>query len=171
MSAQEREERQFLRDAAATGRFEAEASRMALAKSDSSVVRSFASTLIRHHAAAGNDLQYMLQARGMAPPMLANDKRKSLNRLARLQGTKFDREYMAQVGMKNQQEGVQTFERAGLATRDPQLKAWIERTLPNLRFHLATGGEVAPATALVAKTGNAGPAVSRASWPSASRSR
>ncbi|MDB5873803.1 MAG: hypothetical protein JWQ07_3245 [Ramlibacter sp.] len=164
MSAQQREERQFLKDAAATGRFESDASRLALSKSSNSAVRSFAATLINHHTASGNELLYMLQVRGMAPPMLANDKRKTLNRLAKLQGAKFDREYMAQVALKNQQEDVQSFERASLNTRDPQLKAWIDRTVPTLRYHLTTGERMAPSDIKPVKV--AGPTQSMGAGPS-----
>ena len=39
----------------------------------------------------------MLRTRGMAPPMLSNEQRKALNRLAKVQGTKFDREWMEAV--------------------------------------------------------------------------
>ena len=44
----------------------------------------------------------MLHGRGMAPPMLGNDQRKTLNRLVKRSGKKFDREYMEQVALKHQ---------------------------------------------------------------------
>ncbi|HSI55419.1 MAG: DUF4142 domain-containing protein [Ramlibacter sp.] len=158
MTPQQRDDRQFLRDAASAGRFESDASRLALSKSGSAGVRTYAGTLIKHHATAGNELQYLLQARGMAPPMLANHQRKTLNRLAKLQGAKFDREYLAQVGLKQQKEGVQVFERASRATQDPQIKAWIDRTLPTMRYHLASGEKLAPAgMRLAAAPANAQP--------------
>ncbi len=72
----------------------------------------------------------------MAAPMLGNDQRKTLNRLAKLQGGKFDRQFMEELGVKSQQENVQAFERASLGTRDPQIKAWIDKTLPTLRTHV-----------------------------------
>jgi putative membrane protein len=154
MPVQQRDERRFLKDAAAGGRFESEASRLALAKSNNAGVRSFAATLINHHTAASNELQYMLHVRGMAAPMLANDQRKVLNRLAKLQGAKFDREFMEELGLKSQQDNVHMFERASLATRDPQLKAWIDKTLPTLRYHLTTVERLVPG-ARVARTGAA----------------
>jgi len=77
--------------------------------------------------------------------MLANDQRKTLNRLAKLQGRKFDREFMEEVGLKSQHEHVQLFERGRLAVGDPQLKAWIERVLPTLRNQLTTAERLAPA--------------------------
>jgi predicted outer membrane protein len=143
MSAEQREERRFLQEAAAASRFEGEASRMALAKSNNPAVRSFAATLINHHSSAGAALQQMLRSRGMAPPMLANDQRKTLNRLAKLNGVKFDREYTAEVGLRYQQDDLQGYERASLATHDPMLKAWLTRTLPTLHYHLTTAQRIA----------------------------
>jgi putative membrane protein len=153
MSAQQREERQFLKDAAASSRFEADASRMALGKSHDPGVRSVAATLINHHAAVGNELLHMLNARGMAAPMLANDQRKVLNRLAKLQGAKFDREFLEEVALRYQQEDVEKYERASYAAQDARLKAWIDRKLPTLRYHLATAERIAPAGAKLAKAG------------------
>jgi predicted outer membrane protein len=143
MSAEQREERRFLQEAAAASRFESDASRMALAKSNNPAVRSFAATLINHHASAGAALQQMLRSRGMAPPMLANDQRKTLNRLAKLSGAKFDREYTEEVGLRYQQDDLQGYERASLAAHDPMLKAWLTRTLPTLHYHLTTAQRIA----------------------------
>jgi predicted outer membrane protein len=157
MSAQQREERRFLKDAAAGSRFEAEASRLALGKSNNPGVRSFAATQINYHAAAGNDLLHMLHARGMAAPMLANDQRKILNRLAKLQGAKFDREFLEEVALKFQQEDVQYYEKASLAVQDPRLKAWIDRTVPTLQYHLTMAERIAPAGVRLAKAAAGAP--------------
>lgn len=143
MTVQQREERRFLKDAAATNRFQADAARMALVKSKSPAVRSLAADLINHQNASGNELLRMLHLRGMAPPMLANNQRKTLNRLAKLQGTRFDREFMVQVGLKSQQDEVQYYEKAGANAGDPVLKDWIARTLPTLQDQLATAERVA----------------------------
>lgn len=143
LSAEQRDEWRFLKEAAAASRFESEASRMALAKSSDPRVRSFAATLVNHHASTGIALQHMLHGRGMAPPMLANDQRKILNRLGKLSGGKFDREYTEEVGLKYQQEDLQVYEKAALVIRDPVLKGWIVRTLPTLRYHLATAERLA----------------------------
>lgn len=151
MSAQQLEERQFLKDAAASSRFEAEASRLALGKSHDAGVRSIAATLINHHAAAGNELLHMLHARGMAAPMLANHQRKILNRLAKLQGAKFDREFLENVALRSQEEGIAHYEKASLVANNAHLKAWIDWKLPTLRYHLATAERTAPAGARLAK--------------------
>ncbi|MGZ5194984.1 MAG: DUF4142 domain-containing protein [Ramlibacter sp.] len=151
MTPQQRDEWRFLKDAAATSRFESEAARMALARSSDPGVRSFAATLINYHSMVGHELVYMLHVRGMAPPMLANDQRKTLNRLGKLQGGKFDREFVAEVGLRYQQEDVQYFQKARLVAGEPALKAWIDRNLPTLRYHLATAERLAPADLRFAK--------------------
>jgi predicted outer membrane protein len=151
LTVQQREERRFLKDAAAVSRFESEAAHLALARSSDAGVRTFAATLINHHSSAGNELVHMLQVRGMAPPMLANDQRKTLNRLGKLQGAKFDREFLAEVGLRYQQEDVQYLERARLVAGEPTLKAWIDRNLQTVRYHLATAERLAPADLRFAK--------------------
>jgi predicted outer membrane protein len=151
LTGEQREERRFLKEAAANSRFEAEASRMALGKSNDPGVRSFAATLINYQASANNELLHMLHGRGMAAPMLANDQRKVLNRLAKLHGSRFDREFLREVALKNQQEDVQAYEKASFVARDPRLKAWIDRTLPTLRYHLASAERIAPADVKLAR--------------------
>lgn len=144
MSDQQREEWRFLKEAAAAGRFETEASRLAMNKSGNAGIRSFATTLIDHHTSVSNELVHMLHVRGMAPPMLANEQRKILNRLAKLRGAKFDRTYMEEVGLDSQRENLQLYEKARLAIGDPQLKAWIERMLPELRHHVLMADRLVP---------------------------
>jgi predicted outer membrane protein len=143
-SVEQREERRFLKDAAAASRFQSEAARIALGKSNDAGIRSFAATLINHHAAATTTLQHMLHVRAMAPPMFDTAQRKTLNRLAKLHGRKFDREFMEEVALKHQLQDVEQYEKAGLAVRDPALKAWIANTLPTLRYHLATAERSTP---------------------------
>lgn len=144
MLPQQREERRFLKDAAATTRFQADAARMALAKSSAPSVRSLAATLLDQQDGSGGELVRLLHQRGMAPPMLANSQRKTLNRLTRLQGPRFDREFLAQVALKSQLDEVLEYEKAAATIADPDLKAWIERTLPAMRYRLATAERLAP---------------------------
>jgi putative membrane protein len=142
LTAEQRDEWRFLKEAAAASRFESDASRLALARSKDPAVRALAASLIEHHASAVNMLDHMLRVRSMAAPMLANDQRKTLNRLSKLQGRKFDREYV-EVALRSQQGIVSTFDRAALVVQDPALKAWIERTLPSLRTQLASAERIA----------------------------
>ena len=88
LSSEAREERRFLRDAAAQSRFELDASRLAFDKSGNGAVRSLAASLINHNNTASLELAHLLHSRGMALPMISNGQRKALNRLARLSETR-----------------------------------------------------------------------------------
>lgn len=143
LSADAREERRFLRDAAAQSRFELDASRHAFDKSGNSAVRSLAASLINHNNTASLELAHLLHARGMALPMISNAQRKALNRLARLSGARLDAAYLHEVGLA--QAGVaRDYERAKQAIRDPQLNAWIARNLPTTRYHLMLAERAVP---------------------------
>jgi putative membrane protein len=143
LTAEQREEWRFLKEAAAASQFGAQAARMALARSSDPSVRSLAATLANHHASVQTALGQMLHARNMAPPMLSSDQRKSLNHLARLQGAKFDCEWMQAVALDSQQEGVQAFERAAPLVQAPALRSWIARTLASMRYQLGAAQRTA----------------------------
>jgi len=130
---EEREARGFLRAAAMASLFELEASRLATERATGAGVRAYAAELMEYQEAAHLELLHLLHARGMALPMMDGAHRKALNRLARLSGPRFDREYVELLGQRHQREDVAAYERAVQGIADPLLRAWIERQLPNLR--------------------------------------
>lgn len=136
LTLEQREEWRFLKEAAASGRFELDASKLALSRSSDPQVRSLAATLVNHHGGAQPRLQKMLAVRHMAPPMLANEQRRALNRLARLHGSRFDREWLESVALRSQQDAVAAYEKAAQSARDPALRSWLEQVLPTLRWQL-----------------------------------
>ena len=146
---EERATRAFLRSAAIAARIEADASRLAASRSLDPAVRGYAEDLSRYRAEADLELLRLLHDRGMAPPMLETPQRKALNRLAKLDGSKFDRAYMDLVSVRQQQAELQQYQRAAQAEADPAVQAWAERQLPALREQHATarrlGGKPAPA--------------------------
>jgi putative membrane protein len=150
MSAEAREERMFLRTAAAQSRFELDASRLAFAKSGNSAVRALAASLINHHNTVGLELAHLLGSRGMALPMLGNQQRKTLNQLNKLGGNKFDALYMQQVGMA-QAAVARDYEKASATIHEPQLNAWIVKTLASTRYHQDMAERAGPADPRLAK--------------------
>lgn len=143
LSREQREERAFLRSAAAVVRFEAEASKLALAKSQNPGVRGWASDMLRLQEGNQAELMHLLHGRAMALPMLENEQRKLLARLAKLSGAKFDREFMETVALR-QRAKLQAFERAQPAVADPAVKAWIERQMAPVREQMAIAERIGP---------------------------
>lgn len=131
-----REERVFIREAMASNRFWIEASRMALQKAQRPYVRELASSTLGHYLQSNESLSRLARARGLTPPMLHNDQRKILNRLAKAGGRGFDTEYLEKVAIKDHRDEIWLYERAFRDAKDPELQAWIETHLPALRTHL-----------------------------------
>ncbi|WP_298923383.1 DUF4142 domain-containing protein [uncultured Ramlibacter sp.] len=158
-SPEMREERAFLKTAAAAARFEAEAGKLALGRSTDPRVLAFAADLMDRHSATSLELTQLLHVRGMAPPMLDNGQRALLKSLAKRSGSKFDREFMDQVGLKSLREDLRLYDKASLAAQDPSLKAWLERQLPQLRSSVLMAERVAPGGSRLAQERKSGAAL------------
>lgn len=140
---EERQARDFLRTVSLQARYETEAARLALQRAEHPGVLVYASDLLDHRREADAELLHLLAARGMAPPMMDNAQRKALNRLARLNGARFDREFVEQVGRDRQRDDVQRYEMAAKGITDPALLDWIDRQLPSLRQQHTSAVELA----------------------------
>jgi predicted outer membrane protein len=144
LTAEQRMERRFLQDAAALQRFNAEAAKLALARSQSAAVREIALQLRKQHETSQADLQYLLHVRGMALPMLGNDQARALKQLARANGRHFDRMFLQEVGVRAQVLELRSYERMAQAASDPQVRAWVQAQLPALRLRIALAERALP---------------------------
>lgn len=144
----QRLERRFLQITAAHLHFQAEASRLALARSNNPAVKDLANTLVARHQGAQPELLRLLHVRGMAPPMMANEHAKVLKQLAKLQGARFDRVYVDEVVLSSYRADIANYEKVGSAGEDPVLKDWVERQLPVLRVHHSKAGKALPVGSL-----------------------
>lgn len=140
----QRLERRFLQITAAHLRFQSEASRLALARSNNPAVKDLANTLVARHQSAQPELLRLMHVRGMAPPMMANEHARVLKKLAKLQGAGFDRLYVDEVVLSSYRADIANYEKVGGAAEDPVLKGWVERQLPVLRVHEAKAGKALP---------------------------
>ena len=149
---EQRQERLFLRQAAAQSRFTAEASRLALERSTDAAVRQIAAAMINHYKQSEPELTHLLNSRGMAWPILANSHTKVISELGRNKGPKFDRIYMEHVALRATATDVEQYERIAGVSKDPTLLAWVERQLPTHRYHLQLAERGAPAGLRLATT-------------------
>jgi len=69
-----------------------------------------------------------------APPRAL---RKDIEKLGKKSGAEFDRDFVREVGIKAHEKDVKLFEKASKDVKDAQLKAFVDKTLPVLREHLA----------------------------------
>jgi putative membrane protein len=144
----QRLERHCLQVAAANLRFEAEASRMALARSNNPAVKDLANTLLARQQTAQPELMRLLHVRGMALPIPTSEHNKILKQLGKVNGAKFDRLYVDEVVLRAYQVDIANYEKVGAQAEDPVLKAWIDRQIPTLRMHQAKAGKALPSAGL-----------------------
>lgn len=128
----------FIKKAATGGMFEVEAARLAAEKASDPQLKTFAEKLRDHHQQANDELKQIASARGVSMPTQLQSKDKAmLDKLNKASGDKFDKEFISMVGLRDHKQDIRDFENARNETSDPDLKAWIEKTLPTLRTHLA----------------------------------
>jgi putative membrane protein len=138
-----RGDRKFIQDAAGGGMYEVQAAQLASAKATNPDVKSFASKLVDDHQQANNELVQIANAKKVelpaAPP---RGKRQAIEKLGKLSGAEFDKRFMEEVGIEDHQSDIKKFEKASKDVKDSQLKAWVEKTLPHLREHLAMAQKI-----------------------------
>jgi putative membrane protein len=133
-----RADRKFIQDAAGSGMFEVEIARLAESKASSADVKDFATTLAKDHSKANDELAQLAKSKKVElPPAPPRGKRKDIEKMAKLTGSEFDQRFMREVGIKDHEKDIEKFEQESAKAKDPDLKAWVDKTLPTLREHLA----------------------------------
>jgi putative membrane protein len=132
-----RGDRKFMQDAAEDGMFEVQAGQLAANKASDDKVKQFANKLVEDHQSANNELMQLATTKGVELPAAApRGKRRDLEKLGKDSGSKFDDKFVKEQ-VKDHEKDIKKFEKASGKVKDPQLKAWIDKTLPTLRQHLA----------------------------------
>ncbi len=149
-----RTDQQFLSKAAAGGQAEVEMARLAQTRAQNDEVRSFAARMVEDHTRVNNELRSLASARGMSwldegsasgaaatagsaprPAHLASAARRNLDRLQNSTAANFDREFMKQM-VADHKIAVSDFQQAAASAKDPELKAFAQKTLAGLQDHL-----------------------------------
>jgi len=126
----------FLKDAAAANLMEVELGKLAEQKAASNQVKEFGKRMEQDHQKAYQELERIAANKGVELPKQLEGKHKSeVDRLSKLSGEKFDREYM-QAMIKDHKEDVDKFQREADKGNDPDLKQYAGKHLPTLKKHL-----------------------------------
>ena len=133
----------FLVSVAEGGLFEIEASRLAVVRGGSPLVRRFAETMLRERVAVDTDLQQLAASVGVTlPSQLGDTLQARLDVLRQLTGSDFDRAYARNVGIMAQEEALDAFERAA-DRHGERVQRFAAEQLPSLRKHLELARELA----------------------------
>ena len=126
----------FVKSAAADGIAEVKLGELARDKAENPAVKEFGSMMATEHAKANEELAGIATAKGVEVPAELDGKHKSLHaKLSKLSGAAFDKEYSSEM-VKAHKKAVSDFEKASKSAKDPEVKAFAEKTLPTLKHHL-----------------------------------
>ena len=125
----------FVDEATTDGLAEVKLSQLALTRAQSPDVRQFARKMVEDHSRANLQLAQIAEQKKMEVPARLDAGHQELyDRLARLEGAEFDRQYMRAMS-KEHDDTVKLFEEQSKAGKDAELKQFAMKTLPVLEKH------------------------------------
>lgn len=130
-------DRAFVNSAASSGLAEVEASRYVSEKTSNADLKNFANQMAREHTSANDELMRIAGTKGLTVPTTVDgEARGLLDKLRNSSGDQSDRNFVQDFGVDAHQKAIQLYETQARDGRDPELRAFAERTLPKLREHL-----------------------------------
>ena len=126
----------FVDEASAAGIAEIETSRMAIGKTSSTDIESYAVEMIKDHTDANRDLKELAQKHDLQVSTGEQILGKAKKLMLQIQeGDSFDAAYAANQ-VKAHEEAIELFEQQIKNPDSPELKAFAEKYLPKLEMHL-----------------------------------
>lgn len=129
-------DKSFLEDAAQGGNTEVAGSKMALEKSKNADVKAFATQMIKDHTAVGEELAALAKSKGYTPPTEPSLMQKGELKALDVTDDSFDSMYARRIGVAAHEDTIKLFEKAAKDAKDPEIKAFAQKTLPSLQAHL-----------------------------------
>lgn len=126
----------FVEKAARGGLAEVQLGQLAQEKATNPDVKAMAQHIVQGHQKANQELQQMAQSKGITVPTDVGRKyEKSHEKLAKLSGAEFDKEYVKAM-VKDHKDDIKDFQKQAKRGDDPELKSWAAQTVPVLQEHL-----------------------------------
>ncbi|GAB7025517.1 DUF4142 domain-containing protein [Geotalea toluenoxydans] len=136
-------DKDFIKKAASGGMMEVELGQLAQSKAQSQEVKDFGSRMVTDHGKANEELKTLAQQKNVTLPTKLERKHKSMvDKLNKASAAEFDKKYMSDM-VKDHKHDVEDFRKATQKVKDPEVKAWAEKTLPVLEQHLQQAQELA----------------------------
>ncbi|MFC5459661.1 DUF4142 domain-containing protein [Massilia niabensis] len=135
-------------DMAMVNMAEIEMGKLAQSKSQNPEVKTYAQQMIDDHTKGLAEVQGVAQSKGVTLPTELDTKHKAMsNRLAKLSGEKFDREYMKVGGLAAHKEAHALLKKNQKAAKDPDVQALVTKMMPVVEQHLKSAQQMPTAKA------------------------
>ena len=127
----------FVVDAANGGMTEVELSKLAQQKAGNAKAKEYADMMVMDHSKANEELMALAKTKNITLPDSLNEESKTKwADLAKTTGKDFDKAYVSTM-VDEHKKTVSMFEDASKNLKDAELKAFVDKTLPVLKGHLA----------------------------------
>lgn len=124
-------------DMAMVNMAEVEMGKLAQSKSQNQEVKTFAQQMIDDHTKGLAEVQTVAQAKGITLPTELDAKHKAMAaKLAKLEGEKFDREYMKVGGTASHKEALALLNKNEKNAKDSDVKGLATKMKPTVEQHL-----------------------------------
>lgn len=127
-------ERMFIQKAASAGTGEVKLAEAATKKGTSEHVKTVAAKLFEDHTKANTELEALAKAKGIALPAPTEKDKKMMEHVLSKSGAEFDAAFLEHMG-KCHEKDIALFEKAAQELKDPEVKAFVQQTLPVLKSH------------------------------------
>jgi putative membrane protein len=138
-----RKDRRFIETAAKDSAAEIEAGKLASSKGSNEQVKQFGERMVQDHGKAADELKQLAQSKGIDLPDAADRKQEREARsLEKKSGADFDKAYMSQM-VKDHRKDLREMQKAAKDARDPDVKAFAEKTAGVIQEHLNMAQQIA----------------------------
>ena len=135
-------DRAFVKEAAIGGMAEVDLGQLATSKAENPDVKQFGQRMVDDHGKANTELKSWAAQKNVTLPTELDAKHKAEHaKLEKLSGAAFDRAYMASM-VADHNADVPAFVRESRSAKDPDLKAWVGKTVPTLQEHQRMAKEI-----------------------------
>ena len=126
----------FMKKAALHGKAEVNISELGVKKADNDGVKSIAQETVKDHTQFNKELEELAQSKHLALSSASDpDTDKIIAKLEKESGSGFDKAFL-KVLEKGHKDSVSAFEDAQKNCTDPNLKEWVNKSLPTIKGHL-----------------------------------
>ncbi|HKO58510.1 MAG TPA: DUF4142 domain-containing protein [Thermoanaerobaculia bacterium] len=129
-------EKTFAMKAADGGMAEVALGGVAAQKATNGDVKNFGNQMVTDHGKANDQLKTWATNKGIAlPAEMSDEHKKTAEDLSKKSGAAFDKAYMDAM-VEDHEKDVREFQQAKSSVKDPDLKQWVDATLPVIEGHL-----------------------------------
>ena len=136
-SALDMGERDFVKDQIQDGTREIELGQLASERATLPEVKEFGATMVKDHTKAGTELKQLAARENveLEADDAREDARDAVERLSKLEGREFDREYIDMM-VKDHKDAVDALQDQADNADHASVKQWAAATLPRIKHHL-----------------------------------